>query len=32
MARGPDAVARALDAVQRWINRRLPELVEQGWR
>lgn len=27
MTRGPDAVARALDAAQTWIDRRLPELV-----
>jgi FMN-dependent NADH-azoreductase len=32
MARGPEAVARALHAAQSWINRRLPELVEKGWR
>jgi FMN-dependent NADH-azoreductase len=30
MARGPEAVARALDAAQSWIDRRLPELLEQG--
>lgn len=27
MARGPEAVARALDATQSWIDRRLPELI-----
>jgi FMN-dependent NADH-azoreductase len=27
MSRGPEAVARALDAAQSWIERRLPELV-----
>ena len=32
MARGPEAVTRALDAAQIWINRRLPELVEKRWR
>jgi FMN-dependent NADH-azoreductase len=27
MARGPEAVARALDAAQTWIDRRLPQLI-----
>jgi FMN-dependent NADH-azoreductase len=30
MARGPDAVARALDTAATWIDQRLPVLVRQG--
>ncbi|MGH7095108.1 MAG: FMN-dependent NADH-azoreductase [Stellaceae bacterium] len=30
MSRGPEAVARALDAAQTWIDRRLPALVGRG--
>ena len=30
MSRGPEAVARALDAAQSWIERRLPELLPPG--